>query len=299
MIWLERKYVNQISPYLRNFKWKKPTQANCSCPICGDSTNNKLKARFYFLERNGHYNVFCHNCGYSRKFTSFLKEQNQALYDEYVKEHVLQKYEEKNQEKQEVNSREVQVNTSEPVLSNPLKNLKSVTQYPNSHIAKAYCLQREIPKDQFFRLYYAPNFMEWTNSIIPGKFIYTKDEPRLVIPMLKQNGEMFAFQGRSLDPDSKLRYITITLDYDTPKLFGMEQVDMNKRNYVLEGPLDSLFIQNSIAMAGSDVAENTFINDNSVFVLDNEPRNKEVVNKYNKLIKQGFKLCIWPSYVKE
>lgn len=297
MLWLERKYVNQLSPYLRNFKWKKPTQANCSCPICGDSNSNKLKARFYFLERKGHYHVFCHNCGYSRKFTSFLRDQNNELYNEYVKELVLQNYVEKTEEKQDVSSSVVKANNTH--VANPLSYLKSVTQYPNTHIAKQYCLHREIPKDQLHRLYYAADFMNWVNTIIPGKFIYTKDEPRLVIPMFKQNGEMFAFQGRSLDPESKLRYITITIDYDVPKLFGMEQVDMNKRNYVLEGPIDSLFIKNSIAMAGSDVEENTFINQNSVFVLDNEPRNKHVVSKYSKLIKNGHKICIWPKYVTE
>lgn len=294
MIWIERKYINLLSPYLRNFKWKKNNLGNCSCPICGDSESNKLKARFYFLERKGKYHVFCHNCGYSRKFTSFLREKNHELYDEYVKEIVYQKVIEKVEEKQQVISQEVQ---PLQLLTDPLSQLKRVSQFPSTHQVRRYCDGRHIPKNQQHRLYYAQNFMDWTNSIIPNKFIYTKDEPRLVIPLLKKSGEMFAFQGRSLNPESKLRYITITIDYEYPKLFGLEQVDLTRTYYVLEGPIDSLFVDNSIAMAGSDVEDNDFIDDNAVFVLDNQPRNKDVVKKYIKMVKKNHKICIWPERI--
>lgn len=295
MIWIERKYINLLSPYLRNFKWKKPTLGNCSCPICGDSETNKFKARFYFMERSNRYHVFCHNCGYSRNFVSFMKEVNPQLHEEYVKETILEKIGENVEQKQRVRDTKLPV----PAVYGSVSDLICVAALPSSHVAKAYCKSREIPTKQMSRLFYTPEFMGWTNTQIPGKFIFTKDEPRLIIPMLTRDGDLFAFQGRSLDPANKLRYITITLNYDYPKLFGLEQVDLSKKFYVLEGPIDSLFIDNSIAMAGSDVEDNEFIDSNAVFVMDNQPRNRDVIKKYRKLINKGHKIVVWPSNVEQ
>lgn len=293
MIWIERKYINLLSPYLRNFKWKKPNLGNCSCPVCGDSETNKFKARFYFMERSNRYHVFCHNCGYSRNFVSFLKDTNPQLHEEYVKESVLEKIGENPQQKQRVRDTKV----TAPAIEGSISDLICVAGLPSSHIAKAYVKSRLIPTPEHHRLFYTPEFMGWTNTQIPGKFIFTKDEPRLIIPMLTREGDLFAFQGRSLDPANKLRYITITLNYDYPKLFGLEQVDLSKKFYVLEGPIDSLFVKNSIAMAGSDVEDNSFIDDNAVFVMDNQPRNRDVIKKYRKLINKGHKLVVWPSEI--
>lgn len=291
MEWLERKYINLISSSLRNFKWKKGNLANCSCPICGDSKTNKLKARFFFMTRNGRYHVFCHNCGASRKFTSFLKEFNHDLYNQYTVELITE------QGKKPVKNQEVTEQKVTIISDNPLSKLKRVNQYPSTHIVKKYCDSRFIPPLQQSRLYYAPEFMDWTNSIIPDKFKFTQDESRLVIPMLWTDGTMFAYQGRALDANSKIRYITITLDYSKPKLFGLEKLNMHEDYFVMEGPIDSLFIDNSIAMAGSDVADNQFINEHAIFVLDNEPRNKEVVKKYEKIIRKGHRIVIWPDNI--
>jgi hypothetical protein len=70
------------------------------------------------------------------------------------------------------------------------------------------------------------------------------------------------------------------LDDSHPKIYGLDKVDWNKTVYIVEGPFDSMFIENSIAMVGADVDKSFFITNfetNFVMIYDNE---KEI----NKLL---------------
>ena len=93
-------------------------------------------------------------------------------------------------------------------------------------------------------LYFTEKFKEWTNSVKPGTFEdLSHDEPRIIIPFKDKEGNTFGYQGRSLS-NSGLRYITILLQDDKPKIFGLNTLDYEQRIYITEGPLDSLFIKN-------------------------------------------------------
>lgn len=75
-------------------------------------------------------------------------------------------------------------------------------------------------------------------------------------------------------------------------------VKFNKKYYVVEGPIDSLFLDNCVAMAGADGnASGLDYLENAVFVFDNEPRNKEIVSRMERCIDRGYKVCIWPENV--
>ena len=78
--------------------------------------------------------------------------------------------------------------------------------------------------------------------------------------------------------------------------FGLDRVDKSKPILVVEGPLDSLFLDNCVAMAGADF--NNFEGD-LIIIFDNEPRNKEICKQIEKTISQGRKIVIWPDTVKE
>ena len=101
--------------------------------------------------------------------------------------------------------------------------------------------------------------------------------------------------GRSLNPKSKLRYITIIYDETKPKLFGLDKVDLSSPTYITEGPLDSLFIPNAIAMCGSDVHLGDWGISNRVWVYDNEPRNPQIVDRIRRTIDSGDPVVIWPK----
>ena len=74
-----------------------------------------------------------------------------------------------------------------------------------------------------------------------------RDEPRIVIPMYDETKNLIGFQGRALDK-SPNKYITIMIQDEAPKAYGIETIDKTSTVYITEGPFDSTFIRNSIAM---------------------------------------------------
>ena len=173
-------------------------------------------------------------------------------------------------------------------------SLTPVSNLNTEHPAKEYLLQRKLPLEA---LYFTEKFQEWTNSIKPGTFEdISHDEPRIIIPFKDREGNTFGYQGRSLS-DSGLRYITILLQEDKPKIFGLNTLDYEQTIYVTEGPLDSLFIKNCCAMAGADLSGVSDLGSDVVYILDNEPRNKQIVDRVGKLIDSGQSVVIWPSNI--
>ena len=159
---------------------------------------------------------------------------------------------------------------------------------------------RKIPTPYHAKMFCCPNFLQWTNEIIPNKFeedSLKNDETRLLIPFIDTNQKMHAYQGRSLNPKSKSKYITIIVDETVPKIYGLDTCNFNNTTYVFEGPIDSMFIKNSIATAGGDLASslNKFDKSNLVIVYDNEPRSRETKEKLDKAILNGYNVVIWPE----
>ena len=109
---------------------------------------------------------------------------------------------------------------------------------------------------------------------------------------------MFAVQGRALG-QSDLRYITVRIDEQYPKIYGLDRVDKSRPIYVVEGPIDSLFIDNCIAVAGGDLSSaiKYFVNHELIFVYDNERRNRETIKKMESTIEKHHKIVIWPRYI--
>jgi hypothetical protein len=182
----------------------------------------------------------------------------------------------------------------------PLKGLKKVSQLAPDHPIKKFVVERGIPTPYHAKLFACPNFKHFTNSVSPDKFSadsLARDETRLLIPFLDGNKSLHAFQGRSLSNKSAVKYITIVLEESVPKLYGLDTVDYNKTIYVLEGPIDSMFIPNAIATAGGDLVSAVKGIDKTklTIVYDNEPRSKETVKKLDKAILNGYNVVIWPE----
>ena len=297
---IDRKYALMMSNRFRNWK-VQGDKFNFSCPYCGDSQKNKFKARGYLLTRKGELSYYCHNCGISKSFTGFIFDQDVSLYREYRVEKLGQHDRlldvMADLEKPKQIDTPIKESSSVPgpgQKNSPLSKLKKVSQLDWDHPVKEYINKRKIPNPYHAKLFYCKNFQKWVNTLIPEKFSKdTKDEPRLVIPLLDEKGHMFGFQGRSLSKESSLRYITIMLE-PKPKLFGLDEVNASKLVYVMEGPFDSMFIHNAIALAGSD---GNIPFDNYVMVYDNEPRSVQIVRKMDKSIGMNRKIVVWPSNI--
>lgn len=269
-----------------------------SCPICGDSETNKKKARGYVFNKQDKWVYFCHNCGASMSLSNFIKMIDQNLYNEMMIEKLKDK---KTAEQIEYETFIDKMKKPVFMKSGPLKGLKKVSQLSPDHPIKKFVEKRKIPTPYHAKLFSCPNFMSFVNGILPNKFdinALKHDEQRLLIPFLDKNKNLFAFQGRSLR-STNTKYITIVLNDTAPKVYGLDTVDLTRKTYVFEGPIDSMFVPNSIAAAGGEMIPvlKTFDKKNLVIVYDNEKHSKETVKKIQKAIFNGYSVCIWPDNI--
>ena len=285
MDFVDVKYINLVSVRLQKFKRVKTNLYNFRCPICGDSQRNKNKARGYLYSVKSNTNFKCHNCGASLSFNNFLKELDTALHKQYT----LEKFKEGHTGRNFV-VEEPKFEFTKPVFQTKL-DLPRASEVP---AAKEYLEKRKLNPQKF---YYTDKFKEWTNSQIYTFPDTQYDEPRIIIPLYYKQ-QFIGYQGRSLGL-SKIKYITIMLDDDAPKIYGLDEVDTSKPIYIVEGPFDSTFVENSIAMCGSDVSVTSFSWRDYIYVFDNEPRNREIVNRISKTINRGDKVVIWPTSVQQ
>ena len=296
MSFIDVKYIGLISSRLEKFKQVKNNLYNFRCPYCGDSQKYKNKARGYIYQSKNDHNYKCHNCGASRSFTNFLKDMDGTLYDQYVMERYKNGLTGKNS-----NTPEPKFNFTAPKFKKTSLDLPTISELDEDHPAKIYLNQRKIPKKYFSKLYYCEKFKEWTNTQKQTFKTTSYDEGRIIIPLIR-NGEIFGFQGRSLKKKSEVKYITVILNEVPPKIYGLDDIDWDKTVYIVEGPFDSMFLDNSIAMVGSDIDPMFFITNfdvDFVMVYDNEKRNKQIVEKIEKSIDTKFPVVIWPSNINQ
>ena len=285
MDFVDVKYINLISSRFQKFKRVKNNLYNFRCPICGDSQTNKNKARGYLYQIKNNTNYKCHNCGINVSFNNFLKQIDTQIHKQYI----FEKFKEGNTGKN--------FTTQAPVLKFEAPKFRPKLDLPKASedpVAKAYLENRKLNSDNY---YYTEKFKEWTNSLRPTFDNVSKDEPRIIIPLFYQN-ILIGFQGRALGP-SKVKYITIMLIDDAPKIYGLDKVQKNKSVYITEGPFDSTFISNSIALCGADGDIDKWGISDPVWVYDNEPRNREILSRISRVIEMGQKVIIWPSTIKE
>jgi len=288
MDFIDVKYIGMISPRLEKFKRVKNNLYNFRCPICGDSQKNKTRARGYLYQVKNNTNYKCHNCGINVSFNNFLKDIDPATHKQYI----FEKFKEGHTG---IGSAipDPKFNFEKPVFkkTNAKINLPKASENPE---AKEYLENRKLNP---YKFYYSENFKTWSNSLKPVFDDIKNDEPRIIIPIFYKN-VLVGFQGRSIRP-SKVKYITIMLDDEAPKIYGLDEVQKDKTIYVTEGPFDSTFIPNAIALCGADGDLSKWDISDPVWIYDNEPRNSEIVSRISRVIGNGQKVVIWPSTIKE
>ena len=279
------KYINIISARLQKFKRVKNDLYNFRCPICGDSQKNKNKARGYLYSVKNNANFKCHNCGASMSLNSFLKQIDVTVHREYC----LDKFKDGHTGRNFVADEPKFVFEKPKFAQRVLLPLCSEVE-----IARTYLSNRRIDPSKF---YFAENFDDFVQSFEGVDYSYMGKEPRIIIP-LYYDKNLIGFQGRSLNSKS-IKYITVMLKEGAPKIYGLDNISKDSRVYVTEGPFDSTFIRNSIAMCGADAVLDNWGISNPVWIYDNEPRNREITNRISKTIDRGDSVVIWPSHINE
>ena len=298
-VYIDIKYINLISPQLQQFKKKNDFLWNFRCPYCGDSQKSRTKARGFVYRKKNDLFYKCHNCGKGTTLGKLIQYLDSKTYDDYIVERYKKGV--------KTNNPEPEFKFDDPVFRKKgiFKPLKSISDLPTEHPARKIIEKRKIPSKSLSDLYLCESFYQFTNTLIPNKFpSLSGDHPRLIIPFRDKEGEVFAYQGRAFGNENP-KYITIKLDEDADKIYGLDRVTKDKEVLVVEGPLDSLFLDNCIAVAGADFSKplsidgRLMLNGELTVIFDNEPRNKEICKQIEKTISQGRKIVIWPDNIEE
>jgi len=280
---IDSKFIGLISSRLEKFKRVKSNLYNFRCPICGDSKKNKSKTRGYLYSVKADINFRCHNCGSSMTFSNFLKTMDPMVYKQYIFERFKS-----NSTGRGTVVEDPKFEFQTPKFKKKI-NLPKASENPS---ADGYLTARKLNSNDF---YYAENFKKFVNVLKPTFEDTRYDEERIIIPLYYEKN-LIGLQGRSLGP-SKVKYITVMLNDDAPKIYGLDNIRKDAPVYITEGPFDSTFIRNSIAMCGADANVDRWGISNPVWIYDNEPRSREIVGRIERTIDNGDSVVIWPNSI--
>ena len=285
---IDLRYLAQIAPRLSLFKKKSESLYNFRCVFCGDSQKNKHKTRGYVYQSKDHLSFKCHNCNLSCSLDNLISFIDPSIHKAYR----LDKFRDKGVAghtpflipKEDEQKPSVGIDLKLPCLED----------LPSDNLAVQYAKLRMLPRDRWSSLYYCENMksLEYLNSAYEGRL---PEEARMIIPFHDKNGNITGITGRAITP-SKLRYVTMRIT-ESPLVYGLDRVDVNRKIYITEGQIDSMFVENAIAPGGTDFerAIRFIPRENIVLVFDNQPRNKQVVHKIEGMIAKNYDIVIWPK----
>jgi hypothetical protein len=285
--YIDIKYINEISARLSQFKKKGDYLFNFRCPHCGDSKKSKTKARAYLYRVKNDMFFKCHNCGEGQSLTNFLKFLDNKKYEQYL----LERY-----KGSAPSTPQPEFNDFKPKFKEVdiLDGLTPVSELKDNHPVKQYVIKRKIPEKYFSKLFLCNKFMAFVNKAKPNTFSHTKGEhPRLIIPFYDINEKVFAFQGRAFGKEQP-KYLTVKLDENKQKVYGLNTVNLQEHIHIVEGPIDSMFVKNCLAAAGADLTLKVEPS-NVTYIFDNEPRNKEIIKRMYDVIEKDYNLVVWPD----
>lgn len=309
----EIKYINGLGSQLRNFKQKSSLLWNFSCPLCGDSKKNKLKARGYLFRIGNYISFKCHNCSVALSFSKFLEQIDPSAHRQYK----LDKFQRKAHSTPKQKSSQVsfndfetkyksaiieksKINLDDMVSINTLYTTKQAELSDTQKLALEYIVNRKLPKNVYDRIFYCDGFKSWVNSIIPDKFKLkdNRDLSKIVIPFYDSDGTIMGCQARAFVPEDNFdcKYLTVRFVESKELIYGLDKVEWNKTVYIVEGPFDSMFFDNALAVASSSLHKKTQIDyTNTVLVYDNQPRSEQLVNEMKKAINDGRTVYFWDA----
>lgn len=264
---------------------------NAECPICKEGKSAGRSRRLFFFPHKGYF--FCHNCSKSWRPFEWVREVTTMTVPEIIKRN-----KEKAGEITTTVSKYTEVisetnNFVIPDLPEGSVDLTDSTQiefYKNNKYVKLaleYCESRRL--------------LTATNSC--RKFYVALEDKvhknRLVIPFYGDNKKVICYQTRALTSNQFPKYLT---KFGEKEIFGLNNIDSTiPYVFVFEGPIDSMFVKNGVAMASLSPTEkqlqqlNNLIGFEQIYVFDNDKNNEQTARKIEKYIKDGKKIFMWPK----
>ena len=260
---------------------------NSECPICKEGKSaGRSRRLFYFPHKQFFY---CHNCVKSWKPFDWVKEVTGWTFPEIVK---------RNNEKSGETTKYIKVT--------PKNNNFVIPDLPENSIDLTDETQLEFYRDNKYvklaleccekrRLFEAINSCKRFYLSLEDKV----HKNRLVIPFFGDNNKVVCYQTRALTSNQFPKYLT---KFGEKELFGIQNIDSEVPYvFIFEGPIDSMFVKNGVAMASIAPTErqvqqlNNLIGYEQIWVFDNDKNNKQTTQKIQKYIREGKKIFIWPK----
>lgn len=285
--------MDELKLRLRNFKQRKSVSVwNFSCPICGDSTKNKRKARGFIYNKNGQYNMTCKNCNAGYSLANFIKIYFNDLYAPFFFIPAL---------KQTNTSLFIDTPNTEPPVILTSTQFPFFIPYYNSDVACKFIDNRRIPRNKLKEVFYIDdinNLIEQYEHL--GYTALKYKSSRLVFVIRSYNNEIIGFITRALNKNDKIRYYNIKC-LQLPLIYGMPFLNRKERVWIVEGLIDSLFLPNALSANSSsfnhviDFCKEQNIND-FVCVYDNEPHNNQITKIIEQTINNNYSTVIFSSF---
>ena len=286
---VEKTSIDRIKGELEGFH-RANNQFNFRCPYCGDSAKSKLKMRGWLFEYNGKVFYKCFNCDKATSYAQFLKDWFPTEHRRYISDLFHLK-------KEQAGIAEDEYTPKNSINRAGFIKLPGVKSTESGNKAAEYLDSRKITNREDF--FYTANYGALLRELELTTYNkeYNCKEERLLIPHFNREGQLTHIQMRVLN-NSKIRYKTYKV-LDEYKLWHLDQVNLNKKIYITEGALDASFVENSVAMSGSDAQlEKSLLGnfkDRLRLILDNEPYSPIILQKYHKLIEAGYHVFHWPD----
>lgn len=281
---LLKKYLNAIIPTLGLHRITNEYY-NFRCNICGDSKKSKVKKRayIYILDK-----VFfkCYNCNYKISIDGWFKKYFPSFYKQYIKEILMYNKKEKLVKEKENLDKLKDTNKKFNILQekNDVSNFISLNNTEDLLVKKAilFCKKRKIKEEH------------WSKWFVCKTGLYSN---RLIIPFYNNKKQIYYYQARTLI-NNHLKYINRKFNRDKA-IYNYYNIDKSKKVISVEGPIDSLFINNCIATLGvnpSKDVENKLNNLNCYYIFDNDDAGNTASKKKLKNKKYVF---LWNKFIED
>lgn len=270
----------------------------CCCPLCREGKSFGKKRRCFYIPEQEL--IYCHNCGWSGKPLKWIMEVSGASFHDVVRE-----IEENDHDCININLKDDEpLDIKVPSLPEDCINLcdKSQVNYYKSN---------KIVVDALKYLN-SRNLLTAVNR--PASwFLSLKDKThknRIIIPFFDINNKIEFYQSRKIFTwDENPSYLS---KFNADKtLFNINNVDSEHGDtiYIFEGPIDSCFVKNGIAVGGINEGFGSFNKKQSdqlsnfkffqkIWVLDNQWIDNTAREKTIALLEQGERVFIWPEKLK-
>lgn len=286
-----KRYLNLIFYSQSNVRITN-SYYNFRCNICGDSNKNKLKKRGYILINKDRWGFKCHNCGAFMSAEQWLKEYYPNYYKMYVTdllsdnkdkkesdESKIKKLIENKKRERRIEEKRIKKQEKEDVkYFTPIKNGKTKI----FDEAIKFCKDRLIPENV------------WSKWFVSTKKKYGG---RLIIPFYDNTNNIYYFQARTLTKQDP-KYLNRVANKDNA-IYNYFNIDKTKPVMILEGPIDSLFVDNSIAVLGTSISpelQKRLNKLNSFYLFDSDGAGVKTALKYLGKSKNVF---VWKKFIKD